>query len=40
MPTDSVDMFSGLDLPGFASAALEPEALPPAAEPMVDRNVR
>ena len=40
MPVDSVDMFSGLDLSGSASHAVQPEAMPPAAEAMVDRNVR
>ncbi|KAL0028763.1 hypothetical protein WJX79_005643 [Trebouxia sp. C0005] len=39
MPTDSVDMFSGLDLSGSASHAVQPEAMPPAAEAMVDRHV-
>jgi len=40
MPTDSVDMFSGLDLSGSATHAVHPEAMQPAAEAMVDRNVR
>ena len=40
MPIESVDMFSGLDLSGSTSHAVQPEAMPPAAEAMVDRNVR
>ncbi|KAL0047708.1 hypothetical protein WJX82_009972 [Trebouxia sp. C0006] len=39
MPIESVDMFSGLDLSGSASHAIQPDAMPPAAEAMVDRNV-
>lgn len=40
MPIESVDMFSGLDLSGSASHAVQPDAMPSAAEAMVDRNVR
>ncbi len=40
MPTDSVDMFSGLDGPGFAAEAVQVEARQPSPEPLVDRNVR
>jgi len=40
MPIESVDMFSGLDLSGSATHAVHPEAMQPAAEAMVDRNVR
>ena len=40
MPTESVDMFSGLDLPGFALNTVQPEAAQPAPEPLADRHAR
>ena len=42
MPVDSMDMFSGLDLPGFAPAAepvqAEPEQTQTSMEPLVQRR--